>query len=175
MNSLSAPPEPKLSLAPDLHGDLEGMQELQQKLLSLPASTRFTDDQIETVYGIGYALYQQGKFESAVGLYQVLLIYRPMDARIMTAFAMCCKRLSRFDAAIPAFAAALALAPDDPSSAIHLSECLAALGKLDECRTILDPLIKLTELDEHYDSIRKRAETLRSLLNTAGARHGDVQ
>lgn len=165
MSGLARPPEPRIPLAPDLYGDLDGVHELQQKLQGLPASTRFSDEQIEVVYGIGYALYQQGKFESAVGLFQVLLIYRPMDARIMMAFAMCCKRLLRFDAAIPAFAAVLALDSTDPDPAIHLSECLAAMGKRDECRGVLEPLIQLTELDTRFDSIRKRAEALRALLN----------
>lgn len=168
MNQLVSPPEPKIPLAPDLYGDLDSFHELRERLQALPSATRFSDEQVEVVYGIGYALYQQGKFESAVGLFQVLLLYRPLDARLMMAFAQCCKRLLRFDAAIPAFAAALALDPDEPEAAeaaIHLSECLAALGKTDECKSILDPLLRMAELDTRLDSIKRRAETLRAMLN----------
>ncbi len=168
MNQLASPPEPKVPLAPDLYGDIDSFQELREKLQALPCVARFNDEQIEIVYGIGYALYQQGKFESAVGLFQVLMMYRPLDSRLMMAFALCCKRLCRFDAAIPAFAASMALNPAEPEAAeaaIHLSECLAALGKPDECKAVLDPLIRLTELDTRFDSIRRRAETLRLMLH----------
>ncbi len=168
MNHLISPPEPKLPLAPDLYGDLDSFQDLREKLQALPGAARFTDEQGELVYGIGYALYPQGKFVSAVGLFQVLITYRPLDARLMMAFALCCKRLCRFDAAIPAFAAALALNPEQPEAieaAIHLSECLAVLGKTEECKSVLDPLLRLTEVDSRFDSVRRRAETLREMLH----------
>ncbi len=168
MSQLVSPPEPKLPLAPDLYGDLDGFQELREKLQALPNAARFSDEQIEIIYGIGYALYQQGKVESAIGLFQILITYRPLDARLMMAFALCCKRMCRFDAAIPSFSAALALAPDEPGAAeaaIHLSECLAAIGQADECKSILDPLLKMTQIDARFDSVRRRAETLRTMLN----------
>ncbi len=168
MNQLVSPPEPLLPLAPNLYGDVDGLQELREKLYALPSISRFSDEQIEIVYGIGYALYQQGKFDNAIGLFQVLMMYRPLDARLMMAFALCCKRLCRFEAAIPAFAAALALGSDEPEAAeaaIHLSECLAAMGKTEECHSVLEPLLRLTGLDERFDVVRRRAETLRAMLN----------
>ncbi len=167
MNQLASPPEPKLPLAPDLYGDLGSFQDLREQLQALPSAARFTDEQVELVYGIGYALYQQGKFESAVGLFQVLIMYRPLDSRLMMAFGLCCKRLCRFDAAIPAFAAALALDPEEPEAAeaaIHLWECLAVLGKTEECNAVLNPLLQLTEVDNRFDSVKRRAETLRAML-----------
>jgi len=131
MNQLASPPEPRLPLAPDLYGDVDTLQELREKLHAMPNIARFSDEQVEVVYGIGYALYQQGKFDSAIGLFQVLLVYRPLDARLMMAFALCCKRLCRFDAAIPAFSAALALAPEEPAAAEAASQCGADYGWYD--------------------------------------------
>ena len=168
MTPLVSPPEPKLPLAPDLYGDLDSFHELRERLQALPGTARFTDEQVEIVYGIAYALYQQGKFDSAMGLFQVLITYRPLDARLMMAFALCCKRMCRFDAAIPAFSAALAIDPEQPEAieaAIHLSECLAALGKAEECQSVLEPLLRLTEVDSRFDSIKRRAETLRAMLH----------
>jgi type III secretion system low calcium response chaperone LcrH/SycD len=165
MTQLAAPPDPTISLVPNWFGTLDGVQALKARLAELPAATRFTDEQIEVIYGIAHSLYQQGKFETSCSLFQVLMVYRPLDARVMLAFAIACKRLLRFDAAIPAFAAAVALNPSDLSGAVHLSECLAAVGKRQECTQVLDPLIHLASLDEQYANIKKRAETLRELLN----------
>ncbi len=164
MSQLNAPVEPKIEFTSAVMAELDSLQELRQKIAGLPSSKRFTDEQIEIIYGIGYSFFMQGKFENACGIFQMLLIYRPLDPRILGAFALCCKRLGKFESAIPAYSAALVLEPTNLSWAVHMAECLAALGKRDESLTLLEPLIKLAVLDESYNDLRSRAETLRDML-----------
>jgi type III secretion system low calcium response chaperone LcrH/SycD len=167
MNPMNAPAEAKIKFNSGMMTELDSIQTLREKIADLPSSKRFTDEQIEIIYGIGHALYMQGKFDNACGVFQMMLIYRPLDSRILSAFALCCKRLSRFEAAIPAYSAALALDPSNLSLAVHMAECLAALGKREQSLRLLNPLIKLAVLDQSYDALRKRAEMLRDLLETA--------
>lgn len=164
MNQLNTPAEPDLEFTSNVMAELDSLQELREKISNLPSSKRFNDEQIEIIYGIGYSFFMQGKFDNACGVFQMMLIYRPLDPRILGAFALCCKRLGRFEAAIPAYSAALVLEPTNLSWAVHMAECLAALGKRDESLTLLEPLIKLSVLDESYNELRSRAETLRDML-----------
>ncbi len=164
MNSLTNPPMPNNPVTPESALQLEQIALLKEQLKRLPETARFSDEQIEIIYGIAYAMFNQGKLEAAHGLFETLVIYRPLDARIMLAYGICCKKMLRFDSAIPALTAAFFCNPEDLSSAIHLSECLAVIGKYDECRQVLDPLVQLTDLDEKFSSIKHRAEALREML-----------
>lgn len=166
MKSLAEPPEPATPVTPESVPSIESIRILREKLAKFPALERFSDEQVEIVYGIAYAMFNQGKLEAAHGLFETLVIYRPTDARIMLAFGICCKKMLRFEAAIPALMAAFFCDPEDLTSAIHLSECLAVVGRHDECRRILDPLIGAAKLDEQFESIQRRAQTLREMLQT---------
>ncbi len=165
MNSLAEPPEPTVPITPESMAPIDGIRLLKEKLSRLPAFERFSDEQIEIIYGIAYAMFNQGKLEAAHGLFETLVIYRPTDPRIMLAYGVCCKKMLRFDAAIPALMAAFFCNPEDLTAAIHLSECLAVIGKHDDCKKILDPLIDVAQLDGRFDSIQRRAKTLREMLN----------
>ncbi len=167
MNSLAEPPEPTIPITPESMAPVDGIRILREKLSGLPAFERFTDEQIEIIYGIAYAIFNQGKLEAAHGLFETLVLYRPTDARIMLAYGICCKKMLRFDAAIPALMAAFFCNTDDLTAAIHLSECLAVTGRHDECRKVLDPLIDVAEIDGKFESIQRRAKTLRQMLKNA--------
>ena len=167
MNQLNTLVDPKVQFTSEVISELNSFDDLRKKIASMPSSTRFTDEQIEIIYGIGHSLFVQGKFDNACSVFQMMLVYRPLDSRILSAFGLCCKRLGKFESAIPAYSAALAIEPTNLSLAVHIVECLAVLGKRDESLTMLEPLIKLAELDESYNDLRARAETLRDMLRSA--------
>ena len=167
MNILSAPTDPAILIQANELPDIENIEELKEQISQLPALARFNDEQIEIIYSIAHSLYIQGKLDNAFGIFQILIVYRPFDARYMSAYAICCKRMGKFDMAIPAFAAALAMNSKDLTAAVHMAECLAAIGKKKESAEIIVPLIKLAYLDEGLTSLRKRAETLKDLLENS--------
>jgi len=167
MNQLNLPADPTIQFTSRIMDDLDSLQELREKISHLPSSTRFSNEQIEIIYGIGHSLFMQGKFDSACNVFQMMMIYRPLDSRILGAFALCCKRLARFDGAIPAFYAALLLEPTNLNLAVHLVECLNAIGNHEASLKLLEPLINLAVLDESYKDLLARAETIREMLRTA--------
>lgn len=165
MNTFVMPIEPKAAPGSHLFTNSESLKLLRERLAGLIGSKRFTDEQIEIIYGIGHSLFMQGKLANACGVFQILLIYRPLELRALFAYGLCCKNLGRYADAIPLFVAALGLDPENLNSAVHLAECLAALGRKEETITILDPLIKLASLDASFASLKLRAESLRALLD----------
>ncbi len=164
MKSLANPPEPVSPVTSASGLAFTHIQTLREQLSRLPEVARFTDEQVEIIYGMAYAMFSQGKLDVAHGLFETLTIYRPLDARILLAHGICCKRMLRFEEAIASFTSAYFIDPDELNSVIHLSECLAVTGKLEDCKRILEPVISFADIDEKYLSLKKRALTLKEML-----------
>lgn len=153
-----------MNLATTELADLPGLRDLKERLAKIPGPARFTDEQIDVIYAIAFANFQQGKTETAIGIFEVLMLYRPADARIMLAYAICCKKMMRFEVAIPAFVAATFLNPDELTASVHLAECFAAVGDKQSCESLVVPLSQLVELDDKYALLKKRVDLLRSMI-----------
>jgi type III secretion system low calcium response chaperone LcrH/SycD len=167
MSHFTSPLSPKIGLSIDNFIEVDVVEDLRGKIANLPSSTRFSEDQIEMIYGLAHSLFEQGKFENACGIFQVLLVYKPLEIRFLTAFGICCKRMARYDGAIPAFSTALIIEPGNLESGVHLAECFVALDLKEQALLVLDPLRKLAELDTRSEYILRRAEALQSLLEMA--------
>lgn len=167
MNEFSIPEKSSIENISESFSSMNEIEQLKEKIACLPSCSRFSDDQIEIIYSIGHSTYMQGKLDMACGVFQLLLMYRPLDARILCAFGICCKRLGRFEEGITAFSAALTLEPTKLNYYMHLAECLAAVGMNNESLELLDPLIDISSLTDSFKSVHKRASTMREMLKQA--------
>lgn len=164
MNDFMLPPQPMPEVEEVLMFDVDAISALKEKVEALPGYMRFSNEQIDMIYCVAHAIFMQGKLESACSIFQTLLIYRPLDIRILTAFGLCCKQLGMFEQAIPALTCAYLLDSEDVKLGVHIAECLAALGKYEQSSQILDPLLQLTEVDASLANIQKRAGALKHML-----------
>ena len=125
----------------------------------------FSDYEIDLIYGVVHALYQQGKIESAFLILQVLLIYRPVDKKIVEAFSICCKKLGKYEDASLGFIVLLAQYPEDLKFAQHLAECMAARGLDKQALEAVEAIISaISKAPDEYNLIFSRAKFLRSML-----------
>jgi tetratricopeptide (TPR) repeat protein len=140
------------------------LDELKIKLSTLPSFNRFSDEQVELIFSLGSNHFNQGKISLALDFFQILLIYRPLDPRFLFSVGLCLKNLYRYQEAIAPFCAAMGLDENPITAGLHLAECLAALGKVNDAQSLLNPIIDLSKIDNSYDSLVKRAESLKDLL-----------
>jgi len=140
------------------------LDELKIKLSTLPSFNRFSDEQVELIFSLGSTHFNQGKISLALDFFQILLIYRPLDPRFLFSVGLCLKNLGRYQEAIAPFCAAMGLDENPINAGLHLAECLAAMGKVNEAQSLLNPIIDLSKIDNSYDSLVKRAESLKDLL-----------
>jgi tetratricopeptide (TPR) repeat protein len=167
MNEFSIPEASSARTISEIFSSMNEIDQLKEKIACLPSCSRFSDDQIEIIYSIGHSTYTQGKLDIACGVFQLLLMYRPLDARILCAFGVCCKRLGRFEEGITAFSAALTLEPTKLNYYMHLAECLAAAGMNSESLEVIEPLIDASSLTDSYQAVHNRAKTMREMLRQA--------
>jgi tetratricopeptide (TPR) repeat protein len=165
MNLLSIPPDPEESRQFDFFVLRDSLRELQDKFSKSELASRFSDEQIELIYSIGHSFFMQGKFEQALNIFKLIILYRPIDARNMEAYATTLKRMGRFDEAIPVYVAAMVFGELSlPMPVIHIAECLAAIGRSAESERLLRPMLDMAKVDEAYAEVRGRAETLLDML-----------
>lgn len=165
MNQLSTPPVPEALSKFDFFVLRDSLRDLNERFSHSELATRFSNEQIEVIYSVGHGLFMQGKFEQALNVFKLIMLYRPLDARNMEAYATTLKRLGRFEEAIPVFMAAMLYGEmAQPMPAVHIAECLAALGRSQESESLLRPVLDLAEMNEAYGDVRNRAETLLALL-----------
>lgn len=142
------------------------IDEMRKQFAQTSLASRMTDVQVEVIYGFAYDMHMQGKFDMAIKLLKLILMYRPFDGRILLALGLNLKRTGNYSEAIHLFTASMAVSNGDLTPAIHVAECLTALGDLESCAEVLDPLIKLSSMNEAYSNLHKRAEALRDLIKS---------
>ena len=165
MKPLSAPPPPEALSQIDFYVLRDALRDLRDQFENSELAKRFSHEQIEVIYSVGHGLFMQGKFEKALNVFKLVMLYRPLDARNLEAYATTLKRLGRFEEAIPIYSAAMVYGElSHPMPAMHIAECLVALGRAAESEKLLRPLLDMTKLDEAYSEVRGRAETLLTML-----------
>lgn len=127
------------------------------------ASARFTDAEVESLYGFAVDLIRQGQYEKALNLVLVAAVYRPTQARYFRAVGICHKKLDQHDAAIQAFQMATSLEPDDMESALHVAESLLALEREDEALPLLRSVQEYAQASGEHPKVLERANALLSL------------
>jgi Flp pilus assembly protein TadD len=143
----------------------DSLLELREQFSKSELANRFSDEQIELIYSIGHSFFMQGKFEQALNVFKLIMLYRPLDARNIEAYATTLKRMGRFEEAIPVYMAAMMYGElAQPMPAMHIAECLAALGRTAESEKLLMPVIDMAKVDEAYAEVRGRAESLLGML-----------
>ncbi len=164
MNSISLPVQPKKQDSFKWVQLSDAMRGLREQFGSSSIASRLSDDQIEIIYGFAYELHLQGKFEMAIQQLKLILLYRPFHHRALLALGINLKRLGQFADAIPVFTSAIVYSEGSPQAAIHIAECLTALGEMESSKQVLEPLIKIASMDEAYASLLRRAEALHKMI-----------
>jgi tetratricopeptide (TPR) repeat protein len=91
-------------------------QEMKPEPTDMPsdpvAALGFTPEALDTIEQLATALYAEGQLESALKLFQGLLVLRPDQADAWSAVGAVLTRMEQYEEALPYLSAALALDPD---------------------------------------------------------------
>ncbi len=165
MKSIATPPPPEQLQQFSFLQLRDSIRDLHRRFSESELAKRISDEQVEVIYSVGHGLFLQGKFDNALNVFKMIMLYRPFDARNMEAYATTLKRMGRFEEAIPIYSAALLYSElADPMPSLHIAECLAALGRSEESARMLRPILDLADVDAAYGEIRERADNLLSML-----------
>lgn len=90
-----------------------------------------SDDSMEAVYSVAYNLYEGGKYEEAIKIFQFLCFYDHYCKKYFIGFGACLRMQKKYDKAIQVLGYACALDTSDPQPVMYIGDCLLAAGDTD--------------------------------------------
>ena len=138
-------------------------EEFRAGFEELPCSRRFTPEQLEVLYGLGYAQAQLEQWEKALPIFTFLSQYGPTRQHYLAGLALCLQKLRRYDEAINIYSLMLVLFADRLDPSLRIAECQLAQG------LVADAMVTLRQLDKALpddDRLKTRTRALLQHLST---------
>lgn len=118
------------------------VQELFDGLETLPSSKRFTLEQLETIYALGYSHIAQGQYEQALPILAFLVQYGPTQRHYLYGLALCLQMEGRLDDAISIYSFCLLLYPDSFEATQRIAQCQVEAHCYEEAYATLQSLLE---------------------------------
>jgi len=122
-----------------------------------------SDKELESLYGVGYHLFNWGKYQSALDIFSVLTLYSPFKGHFWRAAGAVNQAMKRFKEAVMAYDMALTNNSKDAVSLTYRGESLLALGDVKGGIRDLSRAIECGEAVPAYHTWVTRAKTLLSV------------
>lgn len=137
-------------------------EELLIKVLEqnmLPKDAMGLDDAfLEKIYADGYNFFKAGQYEKAMGIYRILMLLNPLDARHPMALASCYHRLKNYYEAMLYYGLSNELDEKNPLPLYHASDCMIKLGNKKEALILLKAMLQKMGNNPKYVILKERVE-----------------
>ena len=124
-----------------------------------------SNEELESVYSLGFSYYRTGKFENAQKLFEFLVLFDHLNAKYWTGMGAVYQMQKRYGEAVTAYGYASFLDLHNPKPQYFAAECFAAMGDKVNALSALAALEtycpKETDLGREY--LEKAAE-LKAIL-----------
>lgn len=119
----------------------------------------------EALYAVGHSLYQQARYAEAQNAFAYLLVKNHLRPRNYIAFGACRHAQGFHAQALPYYAVAALLAPEDPAPVLLVAECRIATGERAAARQSIDHAAALAARDDRHREHAAKARRLAALLD----------
>lgn len=124
-----------------------------------------SDDEMESLYALGYNFFTYGKYEEAKDIFTGLTAYAPYTAYYWRAFGAVNQRIKDYHEAIAGYDMAIANDETDIVSYVYRGESNILLGKVVEG---LEDLKTVTEIGKEYPEFEPWVKRAKLLLRVHG-------
>ncbi|MCK5893907.1 MAG: SycD/LcrH family type III secretion system chaperone [Endozoicomonadaceae bacterium] len=123
-----------------------------------------SDESMEAVYSVAYNLYEAGKYDDAIKVFQFLCFYDHLNKKYFIGLGACLRMQEKYDKAIKVFGCACALDTSDPQAVMYIGDCLLAAGDVEAAALAYEAAIEWAEDgDEWQDEIAHSESMLNSI------------
>jgi type III secretion system low calcium response chaperone LcrH/SycD len=123
-----------------------------------------SNDDLETIYSIGYNLYNQNKYSQAEPMFQFACFYGHNEPRYWMALGNCRQMQKNYQGAIDSYGFSFMLDIKDPWPLIQAALCYLAMGNKELARDSLDVADKTIQNGPTNETARLRVAALRKAL-----------
>jgi type III secretion system low calcium response chaperone LcrH/SycD len=150
--------------------EFSGLTPIQKKAMEVLGAGGMMKDirglsgeEIETVYSIGFTLYNQGKYAQAEPMFQFACFYAHLEPRYWMALGNCRQMLKKYQPAIDSYGFAFLIDIEDPWPPIQTAICYLAMGNKELAGESLS-LAEKAIADKPNETARQRVAALRQAL-----------
>ena len=149
-------------------GDPDGVGETLIGLVTGRTAMRdvqgLTDEELESMYALGFAQFQAGRYEEAERIFAFVCMMEHREAKYWTALGAARFSLGGYEAAILAYASASAADPDDPVPPLRAADCLMKLGQGEQAVKALEAAIEVAGDSAEHAALKDKATALLDLI-----------
>jgi type III secretion system low calcium response chaperone LcrH/SycD len=125
----------------------------------------YTPDEIAQSYSFGYSLYENGEYERASKIFEILISHGgAMEKKFWFSYASSLQMLKEYTKALKAWAMTALLDDKNPLPHFHAAECYISLNDFAEAKKALEEAKKRcsTHLDVTHQDVLNQIELLES-------------
>jgi len=139
-------------------------QALYEGLENLPSSKRFTSQQLEAIYALGYSHLAQAQYAQALPIFAFLSQYGPTSRHYLYGFALSLQMLGRLDEAISMYSLCSMLFPESLEAIQRIAQCQVSDGRREDACETLTNLAEYARLCGNTD-IKNKAHGMLNLIS----------
>jgi type III secretion system low calcium response chaperone LcrH/SycD len=132
---------------------------------------QISDGDLEKIYDRALQLYNNGKYDLALGLFQKLGQIDPINPRFIIAVGAAHQMLEDYTSANECYMIVAHLSPQDPLPHHYATECYIKLGDIDSALVSLELLISIAKGQKKYVQLREHSIVLRNALRKKALKH----
>ena len=151
-----------------LPADVQSVLDLKDALDALPSSERLSNADAESIYGMAYQLVDHARFESALGYFSLLTLYKPTHPTYLQGLGICYRALERYEEALNVFSFLAVIDPENLDHEIAIAECLMLQKEFAEAQRTMSLLLRHCKENKIETPSSARASALWELLNHEG-------
>lgn len=144
-----------------------GAKKMYRGSVTLADVVGLSDNELEALYGVGYHLFNWGRYQPALDVFSVLTLYSPFRGHYWRAAGAVNQAMKRFKEAILAYDMAITNNNQDAVSYTYRGESLIAVGNVSGGVADLKRAIEAGQNFPAYANWVKRAKTLLSVREAA--------
>ena len=119
-----------------------------------------SEDAMEAIYSVAYSLYQSGKYDESLKIFQFLCFYDHFNKKYFMGLGACQQMLKNYESALEIFTFATVLDSEDPRPMVYLGDCHLALGDKEKARHSYETAIEWAGDNSEYSQEKQRAENM---------------
>jgi len=123
-----------------------------------------SDEMIEGMYSFGYRLYNTGKYEQAVQLFRLLVMFDPSQPKYSMGLGACFHMMKDYENATTTYVLCSIIDGENPLPHYHASDCYVHLNQPENAIIALDISIDRCGERPEYRLIKERAQLSRDAL-----------
>ncbi|MBP9693122.1 MAG: SycD/LcrH family type III secretion system chaperone [Alphaproteobacteria bacterium] len=127
-------------------------------------------ESLETVYAVGHLYYEQGKYDQALQIFQLLSVLDSDNLKFWKAYAGALQMVDRLTDAITAYSFCVYLDATDPEVPFHAGKCYLALGDLAKAQMAFQGAAYFAKMNpKKYANLEKQADLyIKAILEKGG-------